>query len=370
MQLILHCGFPKTGTTALQSWCASHEEDLLARGIFYPPSGRDYEGIGHHLLGADPQITSSHCAERIVKACANAQQACAFISTESLSNRLNTEDESGAAFFLTLVEELRRKSIDAHLIITVRSLPEYLRSITVQNIVYDGENRRPISFASFVLHGISRAYRNLFTILETHKQISILPHSHSVNREILQIVFGLSNSSLPTMAQVERSAPSPSTTRILPFMWMNHLRLVPSPDFISYLQHESSVEDIVGTYIRTSKMADKLARGAQNWKPDANLVHSVIEYLKESWRRNFDPRLPAARSKSEMVLRERMAMDCADLVPDDLISLDLLYSQIEAPENEGGMAKLFEQLLSDGSCLFGQDFTSQLRHSGRAVPLH
>lgn len=38
MRLFLHIGTPKTGTTTLQRWCASHRAGLAAQGVWYPES--------------------------------------------------------------------------------------------------------------------------------------------------------------------------------------------------------------------------------------------------------------------------------------------------------------------------------------------
>jgi hypothetical protein len=54
-QLILHIGTHKTGTTFIQRFLASIQEELLSEGILYPISGRPKatgtHQFGHHLLG-------------------------------------------------------------------------------------------------------------------------------------------------------------------------------------------------------------------------------------------------------------------------------------------------------------------------------
>jgi len=49
MRTIVHAGFHKTGTTALQEWCASAAPWLATQGVSYPAEGRGPMS-GHHLL--------------------------------------------------------------------------------------------------------------------------------------------------------------------------------------------------------------------------------------------------------------------------------------------------------------------------------
>ncbi len=51
-QLIIHAGFPKTGTTSLQEALSANRQILLANGIYYPHAGDHYPHMGdkaHHL---------------------------------------------------------------------------------------------------------------------------------------------------------------------------------------------------------------------------------------------------------------------------------------------------------------------------------
>ncbi len=51
-QLIIHAGFPKTGTTSLQEALSANRQILLAKGIHYPHAGDHYPHMGdkaHHL---------------------------------------------------------------------------------------------------------------------------------------------------------------------------------------------------------------------------------------------------------------------------------------------------------------------------------
>ena len=51
-QIYLHIGFPKTGTTSIQTWLTEHAAALAAHGVLYPAIGRDGQEYqyGHHRL--------------------------------------------------------------------------------------------------------------------------------------------------------------------------------------------------------------------------------------------------------------------------------------------------------------------------------
>jgi hypothetical protein len=49
-RLILHVGLPKTGSTALQSWCYKRRENLSQRGITYPESDNNLIAPKHQFM--------------------------------------------------------------------------------------------------------------------------------------------------------------------------------------------------------------------------------------------------------------------------------------------------------------------------------
>ena len=60
MQLILHLGMHKTGTSALQAFLRSHSEQLQQQRVLYPTHGQHHDGAHHHLWQAliDPNMTA------------------------------------------------------------------------------------------------------------------------------------------------------------------------------------------------------------------------------------------------------------------------------------------------------------------------
>lgn len=66
MRIVLHIGTHKTGTTAIQKYCASHRDALRRQGLWYP----DYDLIGaeghyahHHLANALAGLSTSRGGE-------------------------------------------------------------------------------------------------------------------------------------------------------------------------------------------------------------------------------------------------------------------------------------------------------------------
>ena len=50
MTIIIHIGLPKTGTKSLQSFFWEFREPIAAAGLYYPTSGCDRRGHGHHNI--------------------------------------------------------------------------------------------------------------------------------------------------------------------------------------------------------------------------------------------------------------------------------------------------------------------------------
>ena len=49
MNIILHIGPPKTGSTSIQSFLNSAQQELLTDGILYPSKGRSEAGVTYHI---------------------------------------------------------------------------------------------------------------------------------------------------------------------------------------------------------------------------------------------------------------------------------------------------------------------------------
>jgi len=114
--MFLHMGYPKTGTTALQQFFSDNEDQLLARGILYPKTGRI--GTAHYALnfslGIGEYDKSAHQIDR----------------PDSLRSALLKEASSTS---------LRAVLVSSEYFITVKSaetVSEFFRDFDVRPIIY------------------------------------------------------------------------------------------------------------------------------------------------------------------------------------------------------------------------------------------
>ena len=59
-QLIVHAGFPKTGSSALQYWLDTHTAELAEAGIFYPREGRSAEDALGHITSGNGKLLGKY----------------------------------------------------------------------------------------------------------------------------------------------------------------------------------------------------------------------------------------------------------------------------------------------------------------------
>ena len=98
-QYILHIGYGKTGTTALQSFLHSKRHDLLESGILYP----DFIHNGVYLNVKDHNMLGYALA---------GQQGWTKMSTEEYFNQINMQLE---------------KNVNLHSLITLKEVLEYMK---------------------------------------------------------------------------------------------------------------------------------------------------------------------------------------------------------------------------------------------------
>lgn len=125
--LILHCGWPRTGTTSLQAGLSEHVDKLALAGICYPDQWRSGIGLTHHGLANVLQAGIDSAPEfntfmRFLEA--NSGRSILF-SAEVLSSWLIL-DERRRAFlrFLAAAQEV----IPTRCIWTLRRYDEFIRS--------------------------------------------------------------------------------------------------------------------------------------------------------------------------------------------------------------------------------------------------
>jgi hypothetical protein len=126
--VFVHCGLHKTGTTAIQFACARHRGNLLANGVFYPPSG-SYPG--HHNLAweltgdkrFDPRgITWASTLPQIARCPGDA-----ILSSEDFESLLHRPE-----ILSPMVEALRATGKQVRFIIYVRPAARYVESLYLE----------------------------------------------------------------------------------------------------------------------------------------------------------------------------------------------------------------------------------------------
>lgn len=89
LDVVLHIGAPKCGSSAIQRLCVSHRDDLLTMGYYYPEHPLDVNGVS----GGHTQVAGALINGKKEQACttfqrwlaeARAHQACLLISAEAL----------------------------------------------------------------------------------------------------------------------------------------------------------------------------------------------------------------------------------------------------------------------------------------------
>lgn len=59
-EVIVHAGFPKTGSSALQYWLDTHTAELAEAGIFYPREGRSAEDALGHITSGNGKLLGKY----------------------------------------------------------------------------------------------------------------------------------------------------------------------------------------------------------------------------------------------------------------------------------------------------------------------
>ena len=95
-RLLLHVGLPKTGTSALQSWCNAHAGEFLRQGIRYPTPSANTEMPKHQFVVSD--LIAGDLA-RTAEAFAEGDEDSLVLSTEGLTNHLYDFRPSGLERF-------------------------------------------------------------------------------------------------------------------------------------------------------------------------------------------------------------------------------------------------------------------------------
>lgn len=128
--MIIHAGFPKTGTTALQARLRHNEQKLYESGILYPRSSNNAHhkpasALVNRKVGWDIPKTSSSDWEQFVESLASTKAETILISSEFFA---------GAK--IQNIKQIRKDlpEFKIEIIFTLRSLNEIIPSIYQQNL--------------------------------------------------------------------------------------------------------------------------------------------------------------------------------------------------------------------------------------------
>jgi hypothetical protein len=357
MKLYLHCGFPKTGTTALQKWLSVNQEQLHALDIDYPDVLRDEEGFGHHRLNSLVEAGPSAMARKVSSLCSSSSRSAMLLSSEGLSNLLGAEQASLQIFLPSLLEELLKYSIEPALLITLRPLQSYLRSIIVQNVLYDGLTCKPSDYGAYTIDALTRAYHNLSDLLASGK-VRLFQHSMKVNQQILDHIAEETVGHLmaPKVTGVEHASPPDIT--IIMFLWLNIRQISITPDFHSYLRFGESSSSILKR-CATTLFGDLINRdeSLNKWEPSADLVHAIMGYYNMAWQRYFGFKASheaGAKSSSSLILRRTILADLKAAMYDALGTLDFYYEIALSPKSQPVLFDVFRELVDTGSIEYGK----------------
>jgi hypothetical protein len=364
MYAFIHCGLPKTGTTSLQKWLASNEGKLRELGVCYPREYRDEEGIAHHNLNTLVGHGSKYLADCIRKVAITSHAEKVIFSAEGLSNLLGKEDDYGLSFFHDLLAILRESCLEPRLLFTLRRADKYIKSIIVQNILYDGLREAPSEYAGHALSALTRVYASLSNLLKI-APVQLYSHSSVVNEQIIESIIAqpLSSCDEFTSIQVEHVSPDESVLQF--FMWLNIKGYQIPSDFHSYLRfHPGAHEILLKLKNDLFEKQDSYEDFVESWEPSAGLVDSCLRFFSMAWAQCLSYKARSSEFNnlpSFVVLRKRLSEDIQGLIPKDLARLDYMHCVAAGPYASRHFSDSLESLLSHGSSVQGQDFGSQIK---------
>jgi hypothetical protein len=360
MKLFLHCGFPKTGTTALQKWLTTNSDFLKCNGINYPAELRDEEGIAHHVLAKMMSLGVPAAVDQLAIACRSSPLQSTLISTESLTNFLGSDRQLDQQLLESLLDGLSVRSVDTTLLITLRAINTQLRSIIIQNVLYDRAYFNPVSLASFGMGFLVRAYSFILALLPKYN-LKIFNYSQDVNYQIVRYLVG-ENKNIPSYSSVRKKEHvSPGVNQLLLFFWLNKHKIVMSPDFHSFLRFGDGSQKIIndGAKLLLTSMSPATQYAAE-WTPSKDFICAAYDFHVFVAHNFFGDQLrfqsSSARSAFEMV-RDRVLQDLQLIYSDDVRNLNYVFDAVNLKSADAILGEMLDKLIKVGSIEFNQDFS-------------
>ena len=355
-RLFLHCGFPKTGTTSLQSWLTNNPNILAKSNAVYPSVMKDEEGLGHHKLIHYALRGPEQLARALEEGNENSGTSIIF-SAEGMANILGSESVNGYTYFTRLVELLRCSYSEVNLLFTLRPVQSFMRSIVVQNIIYDRASATASELAPGIVDTLCRCYMHLNRLIPSGA-VRIFLYSDSVNQEIIQFISDQAidvsqyRSTLPALHK------SGSDSLLLLFMWMNKHSIKLSSDLHGYLCFN---EDARIQLDKVFAMAESLSGGFKNymtnWRMSVDLAGSNTRFRQDLFSSIVNDSSSSARHFNSIysILKSHVLNDFACLVPDSIIKLDYLNSLISNHIVSEELGSTLDSLRRNACLYLGKD---------------
>ncbi len=126
-KVVLHIGLPKTGTTALQSWCAGMRSDLARAGIVYPDTVPS-DPVPKHQYIIDELRTSTNTRLRAILRAGEGRTIA--LSTEGLANQFWDVSEGQLAQFRSVLT-----GFEVKVFVVTREREAWLKSYYKQCVI-------------------------------------------------------------------------------------------------------------------------------------------------------------------------------------------------------------------------------------------
>ena len=327
---------------------------------------RDDEKIGHHQLNHYIENGPQPMADAIYQVCSSAHHQTILLSTEGLSNLLGSEDIVHQSFLYCLLEELQKLSLETTMIFSVRAIDAYIRSITVQNILYDRLSHRPSNFGSYAIDALIRSYKNLAILLTTGR-VQLFQHGTSVNQQILNYIImnACGNSLDRPVLGVEHASPSEAVAML--FIWLNVNRVSVTPDFHSFLRFSQSTSSILEScFEKVLNQFPGKDEFKAHWEPSTNLMHAALGYYSMAWELCYHSGMPNPIGQPvgpQAILTNRVRNDTRSILSDSLLDLDFLYEIASSSVSQPIIRAALGELLIAGSAEYDQPFSDIVQYS-------
>lgn len=293
-RLILHAGYHKTGTTAIQTFATHNREQLRARGIGYPPLKLDsqhdaHNRLAHALAGKGKRGLGQF--SKVSDLLASWRESCGtedlFISGEAFCRQFNLSDKGNwidkRRKYLQHVSD-QLSEFEVSVVIVLRRQDEFAHSAYLENIM-KGSSRSRISFKKFrklLAQQNLRFEENLKAFSESFDQVKVLIYDDLIeNRQLCQNFFsslGIDTKALKEPGRIRRS-PDYATAR---------LKRILNP-----LIHHRKLNEFFNHLIAS----DTVQTALHHWVPKHQTSFWESETARKAWLKEYENENERIRQK-------------------------------------------------------------------------